>query len=225
MGEENHESRSAQIERLLAIALKSPWLEIAAETWKLAQKLWRGWADEGMYEVLDYEFTLELLDKKGERAVVRKRERVRYLQNSIMAYQDQAWGDGKILINYRCTPGVPVDQYRPGQKTYILISLREVKNRGDEDEFSIEWEAQNGFTRSTELWAAEVSHRTRRLKVEVIFPQSRPPVRTALVETTAQRVTALGQNALRQLADGRYTLAWETNRPRLYETYALRWDW
>ncbi len=225
MENENRTSDVTKIRQLLTLVLNSPWLEILAEVWKVVQKVWRGFAEEGMYEVLDYEFTLELLDKKGARAKVRKREKVRYLQNSIIAYQDQAWGDGKILINYRCTPGVSVDQYRPGQKTYILISLREIKNRGDEDEFNIEWEARDGFIRSTELWAAEVSHRTRRLKIQVIFPQSRPPVRTALVETTTQKVTALGQDALRQLADGRYILAWATDRPRLYETYALRWDW
>ena len=55
--------------------------------------------------------------------------RVRYLQDHILAYQDYAWGDGEILRNYRCTPGTPVDLYRLGHITYILISRREVKNR------------------------------------------------------------------------------------------------
>lgn len=178
-----------------------------------------------MYEVLDCESTLELQDKRGEHALVRKHQKVRYLQNSIIAYQDQAWGDGKILINYRCTPGVPVDRYRPGQKTYILISLREVKNRGDEDEFHIEWEMQHGFTRPTELWATEVSHRMRHLKLQVIFPPSRPPLRAAVLEDSTQKVAPLKPEAIHRLPDGRYTVTWETNKPRLYETYALRWDW
>ena len=45
-----------------------------------------------------------------------KRQRVRYLQNNIIAYQDQAWGDGEMLVNYRCSPGVPVDRYKLGHK-------------------------------------------------------------------------------------------------------------
>src|SRR5688572_25589396 len=131
MADEDRTTSLNRFEQLLKALLNSQWLEILVEAWKLVQKLSRGLAEEGMYEVLEYESTLELLDKRGQRARVRKREKVRYLQNNIMAYQDQAWGDGKILLNYRCTPGVPVDRYRPSQKTYILISLREVKNRGD----------------------------------------------------------------------------------------------
>ena len=91
-----------------------------------------------MYEVLEYESTLELKDKHGEFAVFRKREKVRYLQNNIMAFQDQAWGDGEILLNYRCKPGNAVDFYRTGHKTYILVSLREIKNKGGVDNFNIE---------------------------------------------------------------------------------------
>jgi len=178
-----------------------------------------------MYEVIYYESTLELLDKRGERALVRKHEKVRYLQNSIIAYQDQAWGDGEILINYRCAPGIPVDRYRPGKKTYILISLREVKNRGDEDEFNMEWEIRKGFLRQTELWEAEINHRMKKLRIQVIFPPSRPPRRASLVEESSQRTRPLSEEAQVRLPDSRWLVFWETDRPRLHETYSLRWEW
>lgn len=51
--------------RLTDLILGLPWLDILAETWKVTKTLWRGLADEGMYEVLEYESTLELKDKKG----------------------------------------------------------------------------------------------------------------------------------------------------------------
>ena len=104
----------------------------------------------GTYGVLKYESTLELKDHEGKRATFRKREKVRYLQNNVIAYQDQAWGDGEILLNYRCTPGTPVDRYRSGYKTYILISRREVKNKGDVDELNIQWGIRQGFLRQVE---------------------------------------------------------------------------
>jgi hypothetical protein len=85
--------------------------------------------------VLDYGIRLELKDPEGKRALVSKWEKVKYLQNNIIAFQDQAWGDSRILLNYRCKPGVPVDKYRLGYKTHILVSLREVKNRGNFDGF------------------------------------------------------------------------------------------
>ncbi len=71
-----------------------PWLDIVVGIWKLAKNLWTQMSDQGMYEVIDYRSTLELLDKHGRRARLNKLERVRYLQNNIMAYQDRAWGDG-----------------------------------------------------------------------------------------------------------------------------------
>jgi hypothetical protein len=200
-------------------------LDILAGAWKLAKTLWRGMADEGMYEVLEYESTLEIKDRKGKRATFSKRQKVRYLQNNIIAYQDQAWGDGEILVDYRCTPGVVVDQYRPGQKTFILISLREAKNRGDMDEFNIQWGIRNGFTRSTELWDTDIRHRTRRLKVKVIFPRSRPPLRAWMLEHIRRNKHVLGQNARLQLPDGRWVVKWQTDKPRLNERYQLHWTW
>jgi hypothetical protein len=122
MSDDNQGSTTAQSERLTTILTGLPWIEILAQAWKLGRKIMRGLADEGMYEVLEYETTLELQDRRGEYALLRKREKVRYLQNNIIAFQDQAWADGKILVNYCCTPGVPVDRYRPGRQTYILAA-------------------------------------------------------------------------------------------------------
>ena len=99
-----------------------PWLEVGEKAWQIIRKAVQGWSHSGMYRVLRYESTLELKDRDGMRAAFKKGERVRYLQDNIIAYQDQAWGEGKILPNYRCTPGTPVDQYRSGYKTHILIS-------------------------------------------------------------------------------------------------------
>jgi len=62
-------------------------------------KLW--FASKGMFEVLDYETILEIKDRNGRKARVTKNQKVRYLQDNIIAYQDQAWGDGEILKNYQ----------------------------------------------------------------------------------------------------------------------------
>src|SRR5205823_4768834 len=103
---DHHKDDPLVLDRLAAALSSWPWLKILAEGWKVVRQVWRGVADEGMYEVLEHESTLELQDSQGEQAFFRKRQKVRYLQNHIIAYQDQAWGDGEILVNYRCTPGV-----------------------------------------------------------------------------------------------------------------------
>jgi hypothetical protein len=67
-----------------------------------------GRSPKGVYDVLDYKSTFEMKNRAAKRATFNKREKVRYLQNNIIANQDQARADGEILVNYRCTPGTPV---------------------------------------------------------------------------------------------------------------------
>jgi len=210
---------------LLNIALDLPWFELLGRVWKISRKIIRGGSNEGMYEVLDYECQLELKDKNGKLANVQKREKVRYLQDYITSYQDQAWGDGKILQNYRCSPGIPVDEFRFGHKTHKLISLRELRNRGDTDEFNIEWRIRNGFLKSTGFWGTAINHRTRKATVKVIFPKDRLPLHASLVESNLQRRRILGENAQKLLPDGRSMITWELANPRLYENYVVRWEW
>jgi hypothetical protein len=121
--------------RLIAALLRLPWADLLADALKAVHKAIQGRSYRGLYEVLEYESTLELKDREGKKAAFKKREKVRYLRNNVIAYQDQAWGDGEILLDYSCSPGTPVDRYRSGYKTYILISRREVKDKGDIDEF------------------------------------------------------------------------------------------
>ena len=99
---------------------------------------------------------------------------MRYRQNNIIAYQDNAWGDGKILIDYRCSPGVVVDRYRPAQKTFLLISLQEPKRRGDIDEFNMEWKIKMGLSVQRSCGKLRFGIGQNRLD-RIIFPKARPP--------------------------------------------------
>ena len=222
MSDRHDRQKNSWLLQLALALLNQPILEALIEVWKVVRKIGRGLADEGMYEVLEYETQLELLDTQGQTAEFRKRQKVKYRQNSIIAYQDQAWGDGDILIDYQCSPGNAVDYYRPDQKTFILIALHDIKNKGDLDEFHIKWAILNGFVRSMEQWGTEISHKTRQLKIQIIFPQQRPPIHAWLVEQRTQHKHDLKPQ---QLADGRWLIQWETDKPRLHEQYILKWDW
>jgi len=225
MPNDNTTALVSQLGGLVTALLNSGLVAALAKLWRQWRRTASGLAEEGLYEVLEYETTLELLDRRGQNAMLRKRERVKYLQGGTIAFQDQAWGDGEILLDYRCSPGVPVDRYRPGHTTYILISLREVKSRGDVDEFNIEWGIRRGFLRNSELLETEISHRTRWIKAQVIFPPTRPPSRFAVVEDNTQRTQLLPENSLVQLPDGRWVVTWVKDRPRRFERFSLKWDW
>jgi hypothetical protein len=207
------------------LMLNIPWPEILANAWKYGRKLLRGLISEGMYEVLEYESTLELFNQSGTKAHFKKRKKVHYLQDNIIAFHDYAWGDGDILKSYQCTPGKKVDQYRAGYKTYILISLREVKSRGDIDEFNIQWDIKNGFLVPDCFWDTDISHKTKQIRINVIFPKGRHPFRITLVETNHRRTNILGDEHKKLLPDGRLRVTWEKKSPRLYEHYLMKWDW
>lgn len=70
----------------------------------------------GLYEVLSCEVTLSLVDVKGREAIYRKVQKVRFLQDHVIAYEDQAWGDGNLFADYKCSPGIPVDRYQDGNR-------------------------------------------------------------------------------------------------------------
>ena len=91
--------------RWLSLILDPRWVEAVAQVWKLGRKMLRGLTNEGVYEVLDYEYQIELKDKGGKHAIIKKREKIRYLQDNITSYQDWAWGDKNVFQNYRCSPG------------------------------------------------------------------------------------------------------------------------
>lgn len=180
---------------------------------------------EGMYEILEYDFGLELKDRWGKVAVLKRRQEVRFLQDNVIAYEDQAWGDGKIFAGYRCSPGVPVDRYRDGLKWKVLISLRETKQRRDVTTFHLSRKVIGGFVRADEWFQAEISHRARHVRLSVVFPPGRPCQQALLVERNRSRATPLDPSAFSRLADGRQRLSWETKRPGINELYTIRWRW
>lgn len=224
MESENTKS-DASWPKIIGMALGLPWFQIIGQVWKIGRKIIRGLSNEGIYEVLDYKCTLELLDSEGKNAIVQKREKVRYLQDNIIAYQDQAWGDGEILLDYHCSPGVLADQYQVGAKTYILISLRNVRNKGDIDEFNIDWKIQNGFPKHARFLATSINHKINKTTLQIIFPKDKPPLKASVFESNLQRRYDLGKDAYKTLPDGRHTVVWKNSKPRLYENYLLNWEW
>jgi hypothetical protein len=198
--------------------------ELSGRLWAIGSKVLRGFSSEGMYEVLDYETTLEIHDSRGKKATLSKRMLVRYLQDNIIAFQDTYWAHGKVN-GYQVSPGKPVDEYKSGYLTYVLISLRTVKNKGSIDEFNMQWSIIDGFRKPDGFWQTEVLNRMKRMKVSLLFPIARPPIRLYLEEKNRKSSTELTADAFKRLPDGRLKVSWIEESPKLFESYILRWDW
>jgi hypothetical protein len=179
----------------------------------------------GMYEILDYRSTLDLLDATGEKAIISRRQVIRFLQDNIVAIHDHAWGDGKLFAKYKCRPGVPVDFYQDGSKHNVLISLRETKNRGDVMEFSAERTIAGGFLKQNEWLETEVDHLTTHLRLAIIFPKARPCLRATLTRKTVGKTEVLDERHFKTLGSGRQELSLAISRPKLHECYLVKWDW
>lgn len=179
----------------------------------------------GMYELLVFKAELELMDDKGRTEIYRKIQKVRFIQDNIIACQDRARGDGNIFANYKCSPGIEVDRYREGHRYNVLISLRETKQRDDEETLQIEHTICNGFVTATESLQVEVNHRTRHLDFRVTFPASGLPTRVSLIEQNNNHAIDLDRKHCQHLLDGRYEYVWKTANPRLFESYIMRWEW
>lgn len=220
---ENHSSTSLMV-RLLHLILGHP-IPLLNLLFDLLQHIPLMKSLPGMYEVLDYEAQLELKDDKGHIAIYSKHQKVRFLQDNVIAYQDKAFGDGEIFASYKCSPGVEVDRYQEGHRFNILISLRETRNRDEKMTFHIERKIRDGFTKNVEEFVTDISHRTRRLSLNLVFPKNRLPKQVSLIELNSRRTKPLGTEHQQTLPDGRQRYTWEQASPRLFESYILRWEW
>lgn len=207
---------------LLSVALNSALLRTflsAIIQW------WNASRYRGTYKVDDHRVTLDLTDKNGQTAIYTKRQWVTFLQDNIFAIQDQAWGDGDIFAEYRCSPGVAVDRYQEGYRWKILISLRGSRNRGEQEEFRVERTIQDGFTSPVQDFHTQIDHPTQDLSISVVFPHSRHPKQVSIIEQNWKQQYILGKKHQIPLSQGRIQYEWKVHRPRLYEGYILHWEW
>jgi hypothetical protein len=212
------------IRRFLAY-LPQDWISLLFDLYRALRLFIRRERHEGMYEILEFDSTLELVDPKGKTAIFKRRQQVKFLQDNVIAFQDCAWGDGELFADYKCSPGTEVDRYQEGDRWNVLISLRETKSAGDVDDFYIERTVKSGFTQDEEWRQTEIRHRTRHLRLAVIFPKERHCRRAVLIERNRNRTTVLDPRHFTDLPDGRQVLAWETRNPGRFEVYTIKWRW
>lgn len=201
------------------------WIPLVLQLYADIKRLLKRSLQSGLYEILEYDATLELLDSAGERANFKKRLRVQFLQENVIAFQDYAWGDGQALLNYRCSPGTIVDKYREGGRWNVLISLRETKSTGDIEEFYIERGLRGSFVADEAWWETALQHKARHVKVCVIFPKNRQCKVAVLIERNRNKTTLLEAGNFDYLPDGRQILKWESNQVRRFEMYTIKWRW
>ena len=197
----------------------------AIETWEMFGQLRDRIEYHGVYEILEYDGKLELQDRRGKTAVVTRHEKIRILQNNVVAIVDHAWGTGDQFAEYDCQPGIPVDFYDDGAMQSVLLSLREIKNRGDSLDLWIHRVIKGGFEDKQGWLETEIDHQMKHLRWSIIFPRDRHCQKATVSRRHNNRTVVLGGEHFSFLSDGRQELIWETSHPRLHDRYIIKWDW
>ena len=180
---------------------------------------------QALYEVLHFAVTLELRDPRGQTAVLEREQALRVLQDGVVGLYHQVWGEGELFDDYQVEPGIVADRFQCGAHHITLISLRQIKNRGDVLRLWIRRQVKRGWTQPEEWLEIAVNHRTRYVRVRVVFPAARPPGHVALTEEGTGAVQELDQRSWSVDEQGRTVIAWQKRAPILGETYLLRWSW
>ena len=195
-----HPSKSAlgQLSHRLLAVFSLEWVAALIEVTHSLYHLLAHGHNQGMYEILSYDSTLELVDPKGTTAVFKRHQKVRFLQDHTFAFQDHAWGEGNLFADYQVSPGKVADRWQDGDRWNILISLRETKSKEDIEDIYIERTVNDGFTKESEWRQTEVWHAIRFLHLAVLFPKERHCKRAVVHTRIRNKTTVLGPEHFQQ---------------------------
>lgn len=204
-------------------------VEVGARLVGQLQELWKSLIQVAhsrpvvAYENLLLELVYDIQDRHGIRAVLDRRQRVRFLAEDSEIVRELVWGDGEQLARYSVR-GARRMLIRPeGSKRAVLLGLPNRPSKGDLATLRSRRVIRGGFRESTEYCETWLERPTRRVVMTVIFPVGRPPHAAQLV--TAPEVQTPRTVPIRFAADGRAYVRWSVTRPALDLTYSLRWSW
>ena len=174
--------------------------------------------DRTPYEVLDYDAVLVLIDGGG-RAILRRIERIRFLQEGVSALLDHAWGDG-VLAGYHNDAGTIRASFKDGAYRHLVIDLGRQMTRGSELTFRVVRERMAAFLHAEEWVETVIDHPVRRMKRMVLFPKERP-CHQAVLTFGGDTITV----PIEEFADGRTRIWFEILEPVPNVPYRLTWSW
>ena len=175
------------------------------------------------YETLWLDLVLDLKDPRGERAVLTRRQRVRFLTADAGFLRELFWGEGRLLARYRAQGAHRVAVHAEGSRGAVLLEPDHRAAAGDRLTVTSRRTIRGGFRRPQEYFEVFLERPTGALRLTILFPTSRPP-------RAARLVLAVGEQVLRSVPTrygpgGRPLLRCRVRNPVTAVTYSLRWDW
>ncbi len=175
------------------------------------------------YETLWLDLVLDLQDARGRRAVLTRRQRVRFLAPDGAVVRELLWGSGEQFVRYTVRGARRMGVRAEGSKRAVLLDPDRRPARGDRLTITSRRAIRGGFSEREEYFEALLERPTGRLDFTVRFPRSRPPRQAMLVLAATEQVlrTLRSHYGL----DGRAVLHCRLHKPAMGRTYSLRWTW
>lgn len=174
------------------------------------------------FEILDMKMALDVVDRRGRKAIYTKRERIRFLRDNIISIYDYGWGTGNTYASHRVKPGHVAERRQVGSRYRSLIILPEPQNRGDEMTFMVRrlWK---GSLKGRPNWLeAEVHHKMKHLALSVTLPRGRRIQSSRLFD---RKGPVKPDPKVNVTAQGRQRVQARIAKPIVGNCYTLEWDW
>jgi hypothetical protein len=175
------------------------------------------------YETVLLALVLELQDAHGERAVLRRRQRVCFLGDGGAVVRELLWGEGDQLVRYQARGARRIGVRSEGSKRAVLLDPHTRPAVGDHLTIESRRTIRGGFRGRQEYCEALLERPTGSLELTILFPPNRAPTTAQLVQAPSERV--LRRLPVRFRADGRAVLRCRLRQPAVGTTYSLRRTW
>lgn len=175
------------------------------------------------YETLWLELVLDLQDERGERAVLQRRQRIRFLVDGGALVRELVWGEGEQLVRYHARGAHRLGVRPEGSRRAVLLDPELRPAAGDRLTLTSRRTIQGGFRGTSEYCEVYLERPTGRVELTVLFPTNRPPKAAQLVQGASGAVVR--RLVIRYQANGRALLRCRLHKPEPETIYGVRWSW
>lgn len=179
------------------------------------------------YETLVYDWEWDIDASDGSHAVCNRTLGVRYLSDTRAIAEMVASNATDPFAGFQCSPGTLVHQYEDTGQKWGLISLGDVRKRGQTETFNIRRELTDVFTDPTVEWVfVEWQSLTHNVNIKVVLPPGRAVKRAWLEQASSGKRTELTDARGIEEAAGRKHLVYR-GKPNLRrpDRLTIRWEW